>query len=415
MRKLLISLKTRYFIVLSNINRWMFCSITREFALSCALLFTATNTGAAVIINNSHLHSASTLARILETQMAAIITINQRQEIVLINPAAEDMFGYARNALLNKHISILIPARFHAIHGIHIKQFGATGTTSRRMSDASNVVAVRADGTEFPIEAFISHVAEQGEHFFTVIMRDITARKFIEAELQKSHDEMRALSKRLVEVRELEGKRIARELHDELGQVLAAIRIDLTLLRDGLPADSPVLQKTAQGIDDLLVEAISSVRRISSELRPRPLDDLGLISALQIYAGDFAARYKIRCVVHTPKTEPALPEPVAADIFRMIQEALTNVAKHANATKVVINISPKEDAMIFRVSDNGQGFTPESLKKYGSFGVIGMRERALAFGGTIEINSEPGKGASLEITVPLTDGFSSQPPETTEP
>ncbi len=355
-----------------------------------------------MIINDSRLHNASTLARIIETQMAAIITINQRQEIVLINPAAEEMFGYARNALLNKHISVLIPARFHSNHDRHIEKFGTTGETARRMSDASNVVAVRADGTEFPIEAFISHVAEQGAHFFTVIMRDITARKLIEAELQKSHDEMRALSKRLVDVRELEGKRIARELHDELGQVLAAIRIDLTLLRDELPASSPALQMKAQGIDDLLIEAITSVRRISSELRPRPLDDLGLISALQIYAGDFAARYKIRCEVHSPKTEPMLPESVAADIFRMIQEALTNVAKHANATEVVIDISPKDDVMIFRVSDNGQGFTPESLKKIGSFGVIGMRERALAFGGTIAINSEPGKGVSLEILVPLT-------------
>lgn len=367
-----------------------------------------------MIINDSHLHNASTLARIIETQMAAIITINQRQEIVLINPAAEEMFGYARNALLNKHISVLIPARFHSNHGHHIERFGATGATSRRMSDASNVVAVREDGTEFPIEAFISHVAEQGEHFFTVIMRDITARKLIEAELQESHDEMRALSKRLVDVRELEGKRIARELHDELGQVLAAIRIDLTLLRDELPANLQSPQKMAAGIDDLLIEAISSVRRISSELRPRPLDDLGLISALQIYAGDFAARYKIRCEVHAPATEPKLPESIAADIFRMIQEALTNVAKHANATEVVIDILPEEDMMLFRVSDNGQGFTPESLKKYGSFGVIGMRERALAFGGTIEINSEPGKGVSLEIAVPLTDGLSSQSPETSE-
>lgn len=367
-----------------------------------------------MIINDSHLHNASTLAHIIETQMAAIITINQQQEIVLINPAAEEMFGYARNALLNKHISVLIPARFHSKHGHHIERFGATGETSRRMSDASNVVAVRADGTEFPIEAFISHVAEQGQHFFTVIMRDITARKLIEQELQKSHDEMRALSKRLVEVRELEGKRIARELHDELGQVLAAIRIDLTLLRDELPAGLPPLQKMAAGIDDLLVEAISSVRRISSELRPRPLDDLGLISALQIYAGDFAARYKIRCEVHAPETEPTLPESVAADVFRMIQEALTNVAKHANASEVVIEISPKDDVMTFSVRDNGRGFTPESLKKIGSFGVIGMRERALAFGGAIEINSEPGRGASLQITVPMTNDVSSPPPKTPE-
>jgi PAS domain S-box-containing protein len=414
MRKLLISLKTRRVIVLSNINRNVFRPITQEFALSCALLLLRKNTEAAVIVRDSHLHNASTLARIIETQMAAIITINRRQEIVLINPAAEEMFGYARNTLISKHISVLIPARFHGNHGGHIEQFGATGQTSRRMSDASNVVAVRADGTEFPIEAFISHVVEQGEHFFTVIMRDITARKLIEAELQKSHDEMRALSKRLVDVRELEGKRIARELHDELGQVLAAIRIDLTLLREELPVESRALQKTAQGIDDLLIDAISSVRRISSELRPRPLDDLGLISALQIYANDFAARYKIRCEVHVPKAEPELAESVAADIFRMIQEALTNVAKHANATEVVIDIFPRDNAMTFCVSDNGQGFAPESLKKYGSFGVIGMRERALAFGGTIKISSERGKGASLEIAVPLTVGLPSPLPETPE-
>jgi PAS domain S-box-containing protein len=345
------------------------------------------------------------LAAMVETTTDAILILDHEQKITLANQAAERLFGYPQERLLHQPIEMLIPPRFHRAHHHHVEGFGKTGTSVRRMGGEANVVGMRSDGAEFPIDASISHLMEDGKPLYTVILRDITERKRAEQELRLSREYLRNLYDNLQTIREEERKRIARELHDDLGQTLGAVRIDLTLLRNTLPANLPELEKNAELIDRLLLSAITSVRRISSDLRPRPLDDLGLVPALQMLAGEFSQRHNIVCEVGAPAEDVRLPDDIASPVFRMVQESLNNVAKHADATHVHIELSINENILSLTIADNGKGFTTDDTKKPESFGLIGMRERAWAMGGSLEVNSGvtgDSKGTAISISIPLT-------------
>lgn len=351
------------------------------------------------------------LTAMVETTTDAILILDHEQKITLANQAAGRLFGYAVERLLHQPIEMLIPLRFHGAHHHHVDGFGKTGNSVRRMGGEANVVGMRADGTEFPIDASISHLLEDGKPLYTVILRDITERKRAEQELRLSREYLRNLYDNLETIREEERKRIARELHDDLGQTLGAVRIDLTLLRNALPRDTPELEKNAALIDKLLLSAITSVRRISSDLRPRPLDDLGLVPALQMLAREFAQRHDIACEVTAPSEDIPLPDEIASPLFRMVQESLNNVAKHADATLVRIEIKVDDNRLSLAVADNGKGFAASDAKKADSFGLIGMRERAWAMGGTLNIQSvEAGsdagdltKGTRIAISIPLNE------------
>jgi PAS domain S-box-containing protein len=351
------------------------------------------------------------LTAMFETTTDAILIIDHEQKITLANRAAERLFGYSPENLLHQRIDMLIPMRFHNVHHQHVQEFGKTGTSVRRMGGEANVVGMRADGTEFPIDASISHLLEDGKPLYTVILRDITERKRAEEELKLSREYLRSLYDNLQTIREEERKRIARELHDDLGQTLGAVRIDLTLLRNTLPPDLPELEKNAALIDKLLLSAITSVRRISSDLRPRPLDDLGLVPALQMLADEFSQRHNIVCNVSAPAEDVRLPDEIASPLFRMVQESLNNVAKHAEATHVHVDLSINAKNLLLTITDNGIGLTDEDTKKSDSFGLIGMRERAWAMGGSLEVSceavnsgaTEDAKGTKVCISIPLND------------
>jgi PAS domain S-box-containing protein len=359
-------------------------------------------------IENMH-RTERRLAAMVETTTDAILILDHEQKITLANQAAERLFGYSQERLLQQRIEMLIPMRFHGIHHQHVEGFGKTGTSVRRMGGEANVVGLRADGTEFPIDASISHLLEDGKPFYTVILRDITERKRAEHELRLSREYLRNLYDNLQSIREEERKRIARELHDDLGQTLGAVRIDLTLLRNELPPDMPELEKNATLIDKLLLSAITSVRRISSDLRPRPLDDLGLVPALQMLAGEFSQRHNIVCEVSSPSDDMPLPDEIASPLFRMVQESLNNVAKHADATHVRIVLNVNENILSLTIADNGKGLAASDTKKADSFGLIGMRERAWAMGGSLDVRSagmdggpdQQGKGTTVCISIPL--------------
>ena len=347
------------------------------------------------------------LAAMIETTTDAIVMIDHEQKITLVNQATEQMFGYSRESLMGQGIEILIPVRFHGVHHHHVERFGTTGNSVRRMGGEANVVGMRASGEEFSIDASISHLLEDGKPFYTVILRDITERKRAQQDLEISREYLRNLYDGLQTIREEERKRIARELHDDLGQTLGAVRIDLTLLRNALPADYPKLEKNAEGIDNLLLNAITSVRRISSDLRPRPLDDLGLVPALQMLVEEFSNRYHIACILDAPLNELPLPDQIATPLFRMVQESLNNVAKHAEATHVRIQICVDKEILSLRIADNGKGLNAADTKKSESFGLIGMRERAWAMGGSFNVKSADqaddgkGKGTTIDISIPL--------------
>jgi PAS domain S-box-containing protein len=244
-------------------------------------------------------------------------------------------------------------------------------------------------------------VNESGEliEFIGTVM-DVTESKRAEQELMHSFDQLRALAARLQNAREEERTRIAREIHDELGQALTAIKIDLAALIRELPGGSAAQLQRSQSILKLLDEAIQSVRRIATELRPGVLDDLGLAAAVEWAAEEFQARTGTNCEVSLPGVDIALDPERATALFRVLQETLTNIARHANATRVDVRLAQENQNLILEIHDNGQGIGEEHLSESRSLGILGMRERALLLGGELTISGEPGKGTTVRVRIP---------------
>jgi PAS domain S-box-containing protein len=234
------------------------------------------------------------------------------------------------------------------------------------------------------------------------VVMDVTERKRAEVELRRSVDHLRALAARVQDAREEERKRVAREIHDELGQALTSIKIDLSSLIHEFPPE-PQQLKRIESISTIVDQTIKSVRRISTELRPGILDDLGLIAAVEWAAEEFEARTATKCRLDLPQNDAAIDPDRATAVFRILQETLTNVARHANATCVDVRLLKELSGVILEVRDNGKGATEEQLAAAESLGIRGMRERALLLGGELLIQGVPGQGTSIRVSIPLTE------------
>ncbi len=341
------------------------------------------------------------LAAIVDSAMDAVITVDEEQKIVLFNRAAEQVFAVRRDDALGSPLEQFLPARFRAAHHRHVEQFGHTGVTSRRMGDITTLWALRADGNEFPIEASISQVAEGGRRYFTVILRDITLRKQYEDDLKRQQQELRELSARVLEAREEEKTRIARELHDELGQLLTALKMDLSWLRERLPAGE--LAEKADEMGGMLDHTVTSTRRISADLRPLMLDDLGLAEAASWLIEDFAKRSGIKVEARIAEDLPVegLSKSAATAAYRAVQESLTNIARHSGARHAWVLIEVDDGSLYVEVEDDGRGIAPQDLAKTRSLGLKGMRERVAYLGGAVEIGRAPRGGTRLRLRMPL--------------
>jgi len=232
-----------------------------------------------------------------------------------------------------------------------------------------------------------------------LIVSDLSEVKRAEQELRASSEQLRNLAARLLSVREQERTRIAREIHDELGQALTAVKMDLSWLAGRLsPRNGPLLGRIRSTLQ-LADSTIQSVRRISTELRPSVLD-LGLAAALEWQAQEFQARTGIRCKLRLPAQGAVAPN-VSTALFRIFQETLTNIARHAGATRAEVALQKQPDALVLRVRDNGRGFDPANSSSSKSLGLLGMRERAAILGGWVDIFSAPGKGTRVTAWIPL--------------
>ena len=197
---------------------------------------------------------------------------------------------------------------------------------------------------------------------------------------------------------------MAREIHDELGQQLTVLKMDLAWLQKRLPADLPTLREKAESMSLMTAAAIDSVRRISSELRPGLLDDLGLAAAIQWQAEEFGRRTGIRCDVTVPTDEPAVPRDLATAIFRVFQEALTNVVRHSGATRAWVTMAVLNERLQLTVRDNGAGIDSHQASDPRSLGITGMRERIRFLGGSLTVEGVPGRGTTVTAGVPLAEG-----------
>ena len=235
-----------------------------------------------------------------------------------------------------------------------------------------------------------------------VLSREIAERKLAEAHLRDSEERLRALTARLQSVREEERTTISREIHDELGQALTALKMDLTWLSERTKSDSKPVAAKFKSMFDLIDDTIRSVRRIASGLRPEILDEAeGLATAIGWQAKDFQARTGIRCKIDLPPDLPALDTERTTATFRIFQEMLTNVARHAAATRVEISLKVDSRMLTLEVQDNGKGIAEGTMRGPKSLGLLGMRERAALLGGDMRIAGKPGEGTKVTVSIPL--------------
>ena len=346
--------------------------------------------------------SHARLAAVMDSAMDAIITVDEGQRVVLFNQAAEAVFRCSRAEALGSTLDRFLPARFRAAHRGHVEHFGRTGVTNRRMGDTTTLWELRADGGEFPIEASISQANEGGQRLYTVILRDVTKRKEYEDMLVRQQAELREISARVLEAREEEKTLLARELHDELGQLLTAMKMDLAWMRERLPREYAELGSKAAQMDAVLDRTVGSVRRIAAELRPLMLDDLGLRDAVAWLVEEFGKHSGVACNLKTAD-ENALENvdrPVAITIYRVLQESLTNIARHAGARNAWVVLGASGNSLELEVEDDGRGIEGADLARSRSLGLKGMRERVLYLGGSVEFGRAPRGGTRVLVRLP---------------
>ncbi len=337
--------------------------------------------------------------RTVDSVMDAILAVDENQRITLFNPAAARMFGYGADEILGKPLSLLIPARHTQAHHMHVQKFMHSGADSRTMGPQLEISGLRADGTEFPLESTISHTVIDGRPQLTAVLRDVTERRRAENALRDMNRQLRGLSASLENVREQERARIARELHDDLGQQLTGLKLDLSWLSGRLKEGRPAGTERMDEMRRLLDAAIGSVRRISTELRPLILDDLGFGEALGWLTGEFGKRSGLSVSLDLKDVGLVQNNELATALFRIVQESLTNIARHARAESVALRIAVADGALVLTVRDDGAGFGDEHQS--GGFGLVSMRERANALGGNFSIISTAGGGTTVCVSFSL--------------
>ena len=258
----------------------------------------------------------------------------------------------------------------------------------------------RRSGEDFPVDVLLSTFDYGGKRALQATVRDITERKRAEQELIESHHQLRKLSVFLQTVREEERKRIARELHDELGQTMTALRFDLNWISGNLNTQESSINDKILAMNAMVSQTVDSIRRISDDLRPAMLDDLGLVAAIENHAAKFAERTNIACDIFMSQPDFDLDDLIATALFRIAQEALTNVARHSAANQVTIRLHESEDQVLLIVQDNGCGFSLGQDVDKKTYGLLGMRERVKMLGGILDIFTEPMAGVRVEASIP---------------
>jgi PAS domain S-box-containing protein len=274
----------------------------------------------------------------------------------------------------------------------------------RRLENFSHYArVVRPDGQTRVFHFRVNVVADERGQAVRMFgtAQDVTERRLAEERLRGSNEKLRALAARLQSVREEEAVRIAREIHDELGGALTGLKFDFSWLARRLPEpDMEEKRRRLEAMSALIDETIRKVRSISTQLRPSVLDDLGLAAAIEWQAREFESRTEIECRIAALEEGTALSPEKSAAVFRIFQEILTNVARHSGASRVEISLSERGGSLVLTVSDNGVGVKESEIADTKSLGLLGMRERALVFGGGVSIRGEAGRGTTVTVSIP---------------
>ena len=310
------------------------------------------------------------------------------------NESTLRQYGYTRDEFLALDVLKLRPAE-------DVEKFKQqTDRTFRGIHYAGTWRHIRKDGNIIYVNIVTHDTWYEGRPVRLVLGNEVTEQYLAEEKLKESYSSIKRLSEHLNSIREQERLHIAREIHDELGQLLTVLKMDVSWLNKKLqPEDGPVKDKLAD-LSGLLDTTVRTVRRISSELRPSLIDDLGLVAAMEWHIEEFRKRSGIECTASFPETELNLSDSVKIGLYRILQESLTNVARHAHAKKAHVLLQKTRNQLILSVEDDGIGFD-ESKRKKKTLGLIGARERAEGIGGTYSISGKPGQGTRVQVVIPL--------------
>jgi len=247
----------------------------------------------------------------------------------------------------------------------------------------------------------LGQLAKTLDEMATALEQRQTARERAEMELKRSQELFRSLSAHLQEVREDERTRIARRIHDDLGQAMTALKIDLSWIDKRLADNQNFVREKLQSMATLINETIETVHHVSEDLRPGILDDFGLSAAIEWQAEEFQMRTGIECKTRLPQNPFDLSKEKSTNLFRILQESLTNVIRHAAATKVEINLTEKDGMLLLEIVDNGKGISKDAINNPKSFGLIGIKERVHSIGGEVDITGTPNEGTRLKVKMAI--------------
>lgn len=324
-----------------------------------------------------------------------LMTTVPELDIINVNEAAIKQYGYTREEFLQMNSRDLRPDEDVAcfLQEMQKMEFGITNTINWRHK--------KKDGTIIRVETHCHQVMYEGKMVWLGLIHDVTEKFEAKELLEKSYEDIRQLVSNLQTIREDERTTIAREIHDELGQQLTGLKLDLHwLMRKINSSDDQINNKIKESVE-LINATIGSVRKISTDLRPSILDDLGLLPALEWHGEEFEKRSGTKVIFDNTAGDFTVSPQVATGIFRIYQELFTNIARHANASLVKASISKDENSLYFSVKDNGNGVDTETIKNKKNLGLLGIKERCLLFGGTYEFVSKPGEGFVTTISIPL--------------
>ncbi|HVF92044.1 MAG TPA: PAS domain S-box protein [Blastocatellia bacterium] len=328
-----------------------------------------------------------------------VVVVNHKGRILRVNAQVERMFGYDPEELIGGSIEALVPERFKRQHTDHRSGYVAQKHT-RPMGTGLELYGKRKDGTEFPVDIMLSPMQAEEGGMVIAVVRDITKRKQAEGAVREYAERLKFLSRRLMEVQEAERRNIARELHDEIGQVLTGLKLTLEMGARLPPGEARESLKQAQ---ELVNGLMARARKLSLDLRPAMLDDLGLLPTLLWHIENYTAQTRVRVNFKNSGLEGRRFAPeLETAAYRIVQEGLTNIARHAEVSEAMVRVWTDQRTLTIEIEDAGRGFDQEALMAGSeTSGLSGMRERAVLLGGELSVESHRGEGTRLTAELRL--------------
>jgi two-component system sensor histidine kinase UhpB len=316
-------------------------------------------------------------------------------DFVEVNDVALNQLGYTKEEFLKLSPSAIIQPKF-------IDEFNKAMERLKSENHVIYELVHKAKDRKLITVEVNSHLFEyEGKLTILSIARDITERKQSEEKLKRTSSVLRNLASHLQSIREEERGLIAREIHDDLGQTLTVLKINISLLANKLRKDQNLIKEKIINAAKLIDDAVERVQRITAKLRPGILDELGIIPAIEWQAQEFQNLTGIKCMLSLPEDEIKLDSEKSTAVFRIFQEALTNVLRHSSASWISAALKISDDILILEINDNGIGISTEKIKDPRSLGIVGMKERALILGGEVSIEGIPDKGTRVRVEIPL--------------